>query len=695
MTTFLSPARLARRSAAHPWRVVAAWAAALIVSMAIIATLLASALTTQQGFVSNPESAQAKSGIEQRQGSAERIVETVVIEPASPPAQAAVVAAVEKNPGVASAQIGPVSGSSSLVQVLLKGDREKSGDEIEAIITAAQAAATTQGASARFAGPASIDRDFQKVAESDLQTGEAIGIPIALVILLIVFGALVSALLPLMLAGVAIVVALALTALVGQVFELSFFVSNMITMMGLAVGIDYVLFIVSRYREERAAGLEQPAAIERAGSTASRAVLFSGITVVVALIGLLIVPTTIFISLAAGAILVVLVAVAAALTLLPAVLSLLGDRIDRGQVGRLLPKRLRRSNAGLGFWPRAVAAVMRRPVVWLVGTAAILVVAAIPYFSINTGAAGIETLPSSLQSRQAFDVLARDFSVGGIAPARIPVSGEAEAKQITAAVAGDPRFGTPVLTDGVLDVPVNAPATSEEAIASVRYLRTISDSPVGGDTSLNADYFDIVDRYLPIVIGIVLLLSFLVLLIAFRSIVVPIVAILMNLLSVGAAYGLLVLVMQEGYGADLLGFTQVTTVEAWIPLFLFSVLFGLSMDYHVFLLSRIRERYLETGDTPDAISFGITSSARLITGAALIMVAVFSGFAAGELVMFQQMGFGLAVAVMVDATLVRTVLVPATMQLLGRWNFYLPSRLSWLPKFDVEGASSTSTSVTA
>ena len=169
----------------------------------------------------------------------------------------------------------------------------------------------------------------------------------------------------------------------------------------------------------------------------------------------------------------------------------------------------------------------------------------------------------------------------------------------------------------------------------------------------------------------------------------------MNLLSVGAAYGLLVLVMQEGYGADVFGFTQVTTVEAWIPLFLFSVLFGLSMDYHVFLLSRIRERFLQTGDTEDAITFGISSSARLITGAALIMVAVFSGFAAGELVMFQQMGFGLAIAVLVDATLVRTILVPATMKLLGRWNFYLPSRLAWLPRFDVEAPATAHTSVTA
>src|SRR3954447_6399738 len=608
MTTLLSPAAWARRSADHPWRVVVAWTIAIVASFAVIATMLSSALTTKQDFVSNPESKQAATAIEQRQGSADRIVETVVIQPASRAAQAAVVAAVTKDPAVRSAQAGPSADGSSLVQVVLRDDREEAGDEIEAIITAAQSAAEAQGSSAKFAGPASIDRDFQKVAETDLQTGEAIGIPVALVILLIVFGALVSALLPLMLAGVSIIVALALTALVGQVFELSFFVSNMITMMGLAVGIDYVLFIVSRYREERAAGHDKLAAIERSGSTASRAVLFSGITVVVALVGMLIVPTTIFISLAAGAILVVLVAVAAALTLLPAVLSLLGDRIDRGQVGRLLPRRFRSEGTRPGFWPRAVAGVMRRPVLWLVGTVAMLVVLSIPYWSIQTGAAGVETMPASLQSKQSYDVLARDFSVGGISPARIPVTGDAEVQSITAAVAGDPRFRKPVLSRGVLDVPVNEPATSEAAIAAVRHLRDVSASPVGGDSSQNADYFDIVDQYLPMVIGIVLALSFVVLLIAFRSIVVPIVAIVMNLLSVGAAYGVLVLVMQKGYGDGIFGFMRVDTIEAWIPLFLFSVLFGLSMDYHVFLLSRIRERYLQTGDTEDAITFGISSS---------------------------------------------------------------------------------------
>jgi RND superfamily putative drug exporter len=219
----------------------------------------------------------------------------------------------------------------------------------------------------------------------------------------------------------------------------------------------------------------------------------------------------------------------------------------------------------------------------------------------------------------------------------------------------------------------------------VERLRAATDLPVGGAAAENLDYFDIADRYLPIVVAIVLALSFLILLLAFRSIVVPIVAIVLNLLSVGAAFGLMTLVSQEGVGAEIFGFQQVDTVEAWIPIFLFAVLFGLSMDYHVFLLSRIRERYLATGSNAESITHGISSSGRLITGAALIMVAVFGGFAAGQLVMFQQMGFGLAVAVLIDATLVRGVLLPATMRLLGDLNWHLPKALDWLPHVSIEG----------
>ncbi|MDH4340796.1 MAG: MMPL family transporter [Thermoleophilia bacterium] len=706
-----SPAAWARRSATHPRRVIAVWGVVVIASLAIVATLLGSALTSSMNFIGSPESKRADQAITAQIGVRDAVTETVAITRAGATA-AQLRPTVERlagqiralgpsvvegvaTPWSAGGNAGLLSrnGQTGLISVRMAGSTAEAQDHIGPILALARSAEGSSGATVRVTGQASIAEDVNTAAEKDLKTGEAIGIPVALLVLLLVFGTLVSALLPIGLAVVAILVSLALTALVGQVFELSFFVTNMITMMGLAVGIDYVLFIVSRYREERAAGREKLDAIEQAGQTASRAVLFSGLTVVVALVGLLIVPTTIFVSLATGAILVVLCALAAAHTLLPATLSLLGDRIDAGRVSRLLPARLRPRRT-TGFWPRAVRGVMRRPIVSVVVVVAALGLAAVPYLDLRPGAAGVESMPSGLQSRQGFELLQREFSVGGIAPARIPLLGDpssaANRRQIatiTSRVAERPIFGTPVLEPGatargaVLDVPINADASSPAATAAVRELRTYTTLPVGGTTSQNIDYFDISSRYLPIVVGIVLALSFLVLLVAFRSIVVPLLAIAMNLLSVGAAYGLLTLVSQKGYGAGLLGFQRVSTIEAWLPLFLFAVLFGLSMDYQVFLLSRIRERFIATGDTASAIVEGISSSARLITGAALIMVVVFAGFASGQLVMFQQMGFGLAVAILIDATLVRTVLVPAAMRLLGDRNWYLPKHIAWLARF--------------
>jgi putative drug exporter of the RND superfamily len=726
MRSFLSPPAWARRSAAHPWRVIGAWGAAFVVALVVMGALLSGVLTSDTTFTRNPESQRARDTIQKQVGAGDAVVEQVVVQTGSgtfrdPGPRAAVRSmasdlralgpAIVASVGTpfSAAQGAPVSRdrTTTVIPMTMTGDLATANDNVHRVLDTTKAYQGRDGLSVRVAGQASINHDVNKTASKDLEKGEAFGIPIALIILLLVFGAVVSALLPVILAIVAIVIALALTSLVGQIGDLSFFVTNMITMMGLAVGIDYALFIVSRYREERAGGREKLHAIERAGDTASRAVFFSGLTVVVALIGLLIVPMSVFISLAVGAILVVLSAVAAAQTLLPALLSVLGDRIETGRLSRLVPTRMRRERTGPGFWPRVVGGVMRRPWLSLISAAGLLIIAAVPYFGINTGASGVESLPPNLQSRQGFEILQREFSVGGIAPARIPVVGDpasagnrAEIQRITRDVAGDPVLGTPHLTHvssrgAVLEVPVNAEASSSSAQDAVKRLRAVSDLPVGGQTAENIDYFAIADGYLPIVVLVVLALSFLVLLLAFRSIVVPLVAIAMNLLSVGAAFGILTLVSQEGVGASILGFQQVDTVEAWIPLFLFSVLFGLSMDYHVFLISRIRERYRRTGDNVDAITWGISSSARLITGAALIMVAVFFGFASGDLVMFQQMGFGLGVAVLLDATLVRGVLVPATMRLLGDWNWYLPRSLAWLPHLSVEGEAASARAAAA
>jgi RND superfamily putative drug exporter len=562
-------------------------------------------------------------------------------------------------------------------------------------------------------GQAAFGLDQREMGQKDLEKGEVFGVPIALVILIVVLGAIVAAVMPLVLAAVSIVVALGVSALVGQAFQLSFFVENIITMIGLAVGIDYSLFVVSRYREERAHGVEKIAAIGRAGATATRAVVFSGMTVVLALIGMLLIPFNIFIGVGAGAILVVMAAMLASLTLLPALLGLLGDGINRLSIP-LIGRSLSRYDAarGGGIWDRISRTVMRRPVISLVLVVGILLAAAFPFLDLNSGFAGISTLPDGIESKEAFLILDEEFSAGEVTPAEIVIDGDTESpavqegiSRLAALMAQDGAFGRPrplqVNEAGdlaLLSVPVKGDASTDASLDAVTRLRrqyvpeAFSGVPaevlVSGETAFNIDFFELASDSARIVFPFVLGVSFLLLVLVFRSVVVPFKAILMNLLSVGAAYGLLVLVFQKGWLNSQLGFSESPIIEAWIPLFLFSILFGLSMDYHVFLLSRIRERFDQTRDNTESIAFGIRSTGRLITGAALIMVAVFWGFAAGDLVGLQQMGFGLGIAILLDATLVRMVLVPASMRLLGRWNWYLPSWLEWMPDVRVEAERS-------
>ena len=358
----------------------------------------------------------------------------------------------------------------------------------------------------------------------------------------------------------------------------------------------------------------------------------------------------------------------------------------------------------------------RRPVVSVALAAGILVLAALPYFSINEGFSGVSTLPDEAASKRAFLVLEREFSGGLGSPVEIVIDGEitpsvsATIEELQMTLAADPSFGPPevqVNAEGdvaVVSAPLSGDMAGDAALAEVRELREevvpglfgseAVEVLVGGDTSINVDYLAQTTHYTPIVILFVLASSFVLLTLAFRSLVIPAKAIVMNLLSVGASYGLVVLFFQQGVGpevfkdfASLLGFDQVEAIEAGLPLFWFCILFGLSMDYHVFLLSRIRERFDETGDNTGSVAYGLRTTGALITGAAAIMVAVFAGFAAGPLVALQQMGFGLAIAVALDATIVRIVLVPATMQLLGNRNWYLPTWLDWLPRVNIEGGS--------
>jgi RND superfamily putative drug exporter len=721
----LSPASLASFSSRRPWTVVGAWLAVIALGLFLSATLLSDALTTDVELTNRPESVAAQDLIDERLGTEEgSSSEIVVFQSASSTVDSAafrstVETTLERINALGLEDVAPVAdfytdGDEGLVSedrgTTIAFVTIESEESLKAVREVVHESSGSNGVDVMLTGLLSVNTEFNEIAEEDLQTGESIGILAAIIILALVFGALTAAVIPIILAMASIVVAIGITALIGQGFDLTFFVVNIITMMGLAVGIDYSLFVVSRYREERRKGLEKHDAIKMSGSTATRAVLFSGMTVVLALLGMVIMPDTIFKSLGIGAIVVVVVAVLSSMTLLPAVLGLLGDNINRFRVPYIGGKLNRPASvsSGQGAWDRITDAVMRRPGVSLAVACAILVAAAVPFFGISTGVSGVENTPEGTEARDAFVIVQEKFGFGQDSPAIIVIDGDPASPaviegvaRLNAALIADPSFGEGEVEthpDGSLTLVRSRISGDPYSTASFNSIDRLRDeiipaafganadkALVTGESAFMTDWLGNVATYTPIIFVFVLGLSFLLLALAFRSIVVPFTAIIMNLLSVGAAYGLVVLVFQEGVGASLLGFRQVDSIEAWLPLFLFSILFGLSMDYHVFLLSRIRERYDRTGDNTEAVRFGLRTTAGLITGAAVIMVAVFGGFALGRMPAMQQMGFGLAVAVFLDATVVRSLLVPSVMSLLGHRNWYLPAWLRWLPDMRVEG----------
>jgi uncharacterized membrane protein YdfJ with MMPL/SSD domain len=733
MRRILSTEALARGSAGRPWTIVFVWLITLLVGFGLVSTLLDKALTSQFVFTNTPESQRGLDLIEELRGEPRSTNEVVIVRSDGMTVDSAAyrefVEGVQSDLTALQPDVirqGTISGyypdrvgglvsqdgRTTIISFIMAGDFDDASDNIGRVIEVVEGHNNPGTFQVLLTGQATVGEDFNTLSQEGIEKGESIGVPVALVILVLVFGALVAALVPIVLAFISIIIALGVAAAVGQAFALSFFVTNIIFMVGLAVGIDYSLLIVARYREERATGREKPEAIARAGGTAGRAVLFSGMTVVLALIGMTLIPFNIYISLGIGAILVVIASVLAALTLLPAVLSMLGDSIDRLSVPlvRRAQDRFDESRPG-GFWDFVSHLVMRQPLVSLLLAGGLLIAAAIPAFSLRTGFAGISTLPDDLLSKQGFDVLDSQFSAGNVTPAEIVIEGEINSAPVQAAITdlraalaadSEQAFGEPepleVNSNGtiaLLSVPVAGDPSADLAQDAVLRLRQqyvpsifggVGDTKVhvSGDAAYNMDFFDTANDAMWVVFPFVLGMSFLLLMLAFRSVVVPLKAVILNLLSVGATYGILVLTFQEGIGDDLGVFEQFDIIEAWIPLFLFSILFGLSMDYHVFLLSRIRERFDLTQDNTASVAFGIRATGRLITGAALIMVAVFWGFAAGELIGLQQVGFGLGIAILLDATIVRMVLVPASMKLIGKWNWYLPSFLGWLPDLRVE-----------
>jgi RND superfamily putative drug exporter len=689
----LSTRALVVASASHPRRVIAAWAVTAVLAIVAIGALLGGSLSSDNHPTDNRESQRAAHLIDRsfRAGSRVSAADVILVRSERYTADAPQFRTLVNNLQAPGVERNREVVSRDRHAVLIPVDTNSDG--IDGVIAAVDRADANPAFGANITGDQTRQHDFNQLSQDDLRSGELeFGIPAALIILLLVFGAVVAGLIPLVMAMFSIIIALGMVAVLAHAFELSVFVVNMLTGMGLALGIDYALFVISRYREERGRGREKFDAIAASSTTANRAVVFSGTAFVVAMLGMLIVPNSIMRSLAIGAILVGIVSVIAATTLLPALLGLLGDGVDRLR----LPLVGRRSwNPEASFWGTIVGGVLRRPVLSLGLSLAVLLAAASPIFGMHVGTSGVSALPDRFESRQGYAALQRNFPGATASPVEIVVANRPAQRSLAglrAELAADPDFGPGQITrspDGValLSVPVKGDPSGEHAIEAVRNLRgenLPAGALVGGVTSENIDYVDSATDPAIYVIALVLGLTLVLLTAVFRSLVLAGLTVVLNLLSVGAAYGLIVLVFQHGVGAGFFGFQQSDTIEAWVPLFLFSVLFGLSMDYQVFLLSRIKERYDQVGDTTKAVTSGVASTARIITGAALIIIAVFTGFARGELIMFQQMGFGVAVALLIDATIVRSILLPSAMRLLGRWNWYLPSWLGWLPRVQIE-----------
>jgi len=605
----------------------------------------------------------------------------------------------------ASGQIS-ADGRSALLSFEIAGDDEDAIDRVDATL-AATAAVQARHPDLRVeqVGSASADKAFEESLGKDFEKAETISIPLTLVILLVAFGALVAAGLPLLLGLTAVGATLGLLGPISQLTPVTDQIASVILLIGLAVGVDYSMFYVRREMEERDKGKGSQAALEAAAATSGHAIVISGFIVLISMAGMLVSGSSVFVSFGVGTMAVVAVAVVGSLTFLPAMLSWLGEKgwTEKGRVP-ILGRLRHRSGGQSRVWGWILDRVLARPLVSAGLATALLVALALPAIGMHTTNSGIKGLPKDEPVRQTYERVQAAFP-GTTDPAEVVVrAADVTSPQVREGIAqlraqaiATGRMSEPVdvrvnpdRTLAVVSIPMQGTGESEAALASLAALRedvipaTIERVPgttvdITGQTAGSKDFNDTMKSHLPLVFGFVLGAAFLLLLVTFRSIVIPLKAIVLNLLSVGASYGVLTLVFQHGWGESLLGF-EAGGVTSWLPLFLFVVLFGLSMDYHVFILSRIREAVLGGASTETAVRDGIKSTAGVVTSAAAVMIAVFAVFATLGAIEFKQMGVGLATAILIDATLVRGVLLPATMKLLGDWNWYLPRGLSWLPK---------------
>ena len=596
----------------------------------------------------------------------------------------------------------------AMVQFSPEGDYDEVTAYIDTIVAGVDKTAAQHPAlDIEELGSASTGKAVDAAFNSMLATAGMIALPLTLIILLFVFGSAVAALVPLLLAITAVMATTSLIAFPSQIVPVDEQIGEVILLIGLAVGIDYSLFYLRREREERAAGRSEHAALEAAAATSGRAVLVSGITVLIAMAGMFLSGDKSFMSFSIGTMMVVAVAMIGSLTVLPALLGRLGDKVEKGRIPFV--HRLRSPNGESRFWGAILDRVLRRPVVSAVAAGAVLIALTVPALSLNTTTTGLDDISiPEIEPMKRFD----DAFPGGNDPAQVAIKADdVRAPQVQDAIAA---LKKEALATGQMTGPIEVEASRDNTVATVDItlagsgtdaesqaaLATLRDEvlpstlgevegvefAVTGTTALDKDWEDKMKTSAPLVFAFVLLFAFLIMLASFRSIVVAIKAIVLNLLSVGAAYGVLVALFQWGWGESLLDFESNGGITPWLPMFLFVILFGLSMDYHVFILSRVREAYDRGLSNEEAVAHGIKSTAGVVTSAATVMVGTFLVFAVLPVIDMKEMGVGLAAAVLIDATLIRAVLLPATMKLLGDRNWYLPKWLGWLPRLEHEPA---------
>ena len=597
-------------------------------------------------------------------------------------------------------------GHSAIVRFEIAGKTETAKSRVAPVLAAVAAAQRSHpDFSIQEAGDASADRALSQTLSNDFKRAERLALPITLLIMLLAFGALVAAGLPVLLALSGVIASIGISAVLSHVLAAASATNTVILLVGMAVGVDYSLFYLKREREERAAGLDAHSALQRTAATSGQAVLVSGATVLVAVSGMLLSGDPTFESIGLGTMVVVGCAIVGSLTVLPALMHRLGDRVERGRIPLL--SRLRGAGGSESrLWGAVLDVTLKRPALSAALATGLLIAASVPAFSLQTKFPSINDLPRSIPIVRTLVSLNQAFP-GTSVPAVVVVKApDVNTAQITQALTALRRQAVatrelalpievarnPAGTVARVTIPINSKdSRSPRAYAALRTLReTIIPATIGavpgvtvgvtGETAGNQDFNTLLGVRMPIVFAFVLGLAFLLLLVTFRSVVIPIKSIVLNLLSVGASYGILVLVFQHHWAEGVLGFRSNGGIASWVPLFLFVLLFGLSMDYHVFILSRVRE-YVVAGDSTEvAVSRAIRHTAGTVTAAAIVMVAVFSVFATLSQLDLKQAGFGLAVAILLDATLIRGVLLPATMTLLGERNWYLPHRLEWLPQ---------------